>query len=398
MRAAVVEDPEEFAEYRERVSSNEDLNTVLRSDGSDSEMATQVAISAASNVEDSGEYDLLEQLQIANGKWLKQTPKRMAALLKSLKAFWKNSPQEKVLIFTTHASCLRKVQEFLAGKIGDDKIAEFGAHQDAEEREAAATRFRTVDDCWVMVCDALGGEGRNFQFVSMVAHYDLPWSVSAVEQRVGRVDRLGRDGEVLSLVCRPDNESTLAAAWADVLDQVVDVFQRSSSGLEFVAAGIEANALNAGLAQGGDALRATIPALQEQIDRERELLLADEDDGFHSDAESFIQAQACAEALSKQPVPISALCRWLRGMGGRARADDDNPGHFSLRGRGENDSTKGVFDVRKAQRFQDQAFFARGHHLIDALVDDAATANWCGANAWRRRKPRERPRLGRLAQ
>ena len=386
MRAAVVEDPEEFEEYRERVSSNEDLGTVLRSDGSDAEMATQVAISAASNVHDSYEIDLLEALQDCNAKWLKQTPKRLTALLKSLKSFWKSHPQEKVLVFTTHASCLRQVQEFLADKIGDDKIAEFGAHQDAESREAAATRFRTVDDCWVLVCDALGGEGRNFQFVSMVAHYDLPWSVSAVEQRVGRVDRLGRDGEVLSLVCRPDNPSAMASAWADVLDQVVDVFQRSSSGLEFVAAGIEENALNAGLSDGGEALRATIPELQEAIERERELLLADEDDGFHSDATSFISAQKCAYNLNKFPVPISGLCRWLRGMGGRAKNDDDNPGHFSLRGRGENDWTKGVFDVRKAQRFQDQAFFARGHHVIDTLVDDAATASWCGANAWRRKK------------
>ena len=74
MRAAVVEDPDEFEEYRDRVSSNEDLSTVLRSDGSDAEMATQVAISAASNAHDTGEMDLLETLQDCNAKWLKHTP------------------------------------------------------------------------------------------------------------------------------------------------------------------------------------------------------------------------------------------------------------------------------------------------------------------------------------
>ncbi|HEX4914756.1 MAG TPA: C-terminal helicase domain-containing protein, partial [Vicinamibacterales bacterium] len=57
-------------------------------------------------------------------------------------------------------------------------------------------RFQNDDRCAVMVSDPLGGEGRNFQFVSVVTHHDLPWSLAAVEQRIGRVDRLGQKRRV----------------------------------------------------------------------------------------------------------------------------------------------------------------------------------------------------------
>lgn len=385
MRAAVLEDPEEFAEYRLRAHRDEQLSAVLRSDGSDSELATQVAISAASHVEHSEESALLSALQEATGQWAKHLPQRLKALLKSLKAFWKEQPQEKVLVFTTHASSLRHVYDYLAKQVGAAHVADFGAHQEAEEREASATRFRTVDDCWVLVCDALGGEGRNFQFVSMVAHYDLPWSVSAVEQRIGRVDRLGRDGEVLSLVCRSSDAQAIDGAWAEVLDEVIDIFQRSSSGLEFMAAGLETHALHAALAQGGDCLRALMPQLLDQVRHERQLLADEEDDGFSLSAKAFAAAQATADALSQLQPPIPAICRWLRSMGGRARADDDHPGHHHLRGRGAHDYVQGTFSAQRAQRHQEHAFFARGHQLIDEVVDSAANASWCLANAWLRK-------------
>ena len=44
-----------------------------------------------------------------------------------------------------------------------------------------------------MLCDSTGGEGRNFQCADYIVHIDLPWDASAIEQRIGRLDRLERD-------------------------------------------------------------------------------------------------------------------------------------------------------------------------------------------------------------
>ncbi|TVR45026.1 MAG: DEAD/DEAH box helicase [Planctomycetota bacterium] len=391
MRGAVLADPEGYADYALRARADETLALLLRGDGSESEVASQIAISAACVDDAQAEAPHLSALRRATSAWAKHRPQRLLAVEKALHRFWAEHPQEKVLIFTQHALALRAIFDYLLGQLGPQRVADFGAHQDDAAREASAARFRDAEDCWVMVCDALGGEGRNFQFVSMVVHYDLPWSVSAVEQRIGRVDRLGRDGEIQSLVCRPQDPLACDAAWASTLDEVVDIFTRSSSGLEFISAAIESQALEVALAEGGEGLRRLLPTLRERVTAERQLIESDDDDAFSSQGDALAAAQATAEQLHQEQTPVSACCRWQRGMGGQVRTNDDTPGKFSLRERGGDNFIEGVFSLKLAKRRPDLAFFARGHRLIDGLIDDAAAASWCSATAWRRRPSPEAP-------
>ena len=51
--------------------------------------------------------------------------------------------------------------------------------------------FRTKTD--VFVSTDAGGEGLNLQFASVVINYDMPWNPMRIEQRCGRVDRIGAD-------------------------------------------------------------------------------------------------------------------------------------------------------------------------------------------------------------
>ena len=44
----------------------------------------------------------------------------------------------------------------------------------------------------MLLCTEVGGEGRNFQFAHHLVNYDLPWSPATVEQRIGRLDRIGQ--------------------------------------------------------------------------------------------------------------------------------------------------------------------------------------------------------------
>ena len=62
-----------------------------------------------------------------------------------------------------------------------------------EELEDSVYDFQNNEECRVILCDATGGEGRNFQNADWVIHVDLPWTANAIEQRIGRLDRLGRD-------------------------------------------------------------------------------------------------------------------------------------------------------------------------------------------------------------
>ena len=53
-----------------------------------------------------------------------------------------------------------------------------------------------------MICDESGGEGRNFQVADFIVSMDLPWSPALLEQRIGRLDRIGREPgkDVVSIV------------------------------------------------------------------------------------------------------------------------------------------------------------------------------------------------------
>jgi len=82
------------------------------------------------------------------------------------------------------------------------------------------------------------GGGRNFQFAAELIHYDLPWQVSKIEQRIGRLDRLGRKRPVVVsnlIVARGGKEE----AWLNCLSQGLGVFSQSISGLEFALRDVE---------------------------------------------------------------------------------------------------------------------------------------------------------------
>ncbi|MFW5860189.1 MAG: SNF2-related protein [Planctomycetota bacterium] len=381
MRGAVLAEPEEYEEYRLRSDPNATLAQVLRPDLSEAETMAHIAVSAACFI-DPDEAPLLRALRAAADEACRRVPPRTLALARRIVAFWEDSPDEKVLVFTTSSLAVLEIAEVLGKELGRDRIVTFGAHQDAIEREAAARRFRHEDRCAVMVSDPLGGEGRNFQFVSVIAHHDLPWSVAAVEQRIGRVDRLGRDGEVLSWVLEQEGGADPISAWARILDEAVGVFTASSSGLEFVHDAVEVRSLLTALDAGPEALRAQCAALTALVAAERSERDEREDALYHEGEGIYRRAAEDAAAMVAATVPVRAVCRWLRGMGGAARRDEDAGTHH-LRPRGENEWVDGAFDRELALRHEELAFFAPGNELVDGVVADAAAADWCGANAWR---------------
>ncbi len=387
MRAAVTEDPESFAEYRDR-ATDETMAQVLRSDLSEHEVATHVAISAACHCNPKVETAPLAALREAVDAWVKisakRSTRRIAALVQQLEKFWEENPDEKVLVFTAQSLAVEPLALALGKALGEDRIETFGSHQDPAAREESARRFQLEDRCAVLVSDPLGGEGRNFQFVSVVAHHDLPWSLAAVEQRIGRVDRLGRDGDIPSWVLTCDDPNAVDAAWAALLDQAVGVFTALTSGLEFIADRIEVDALNAALIGGGSAVRATISDATTLVQQERATQNNADDEAFATDAEAYALAGEASAAVAAAEVPSGAVARWLRGMGGSARREEEHPRPWSLRSRLGDEPDQGVFVRDHALAHPHLSFFGIGHRLIDRLIADAGAAQWCRANAWRR--------------
>ncbi len=100
-----------------------------------------------------------------------------------------------------------------------------------DERLLRIERFRDDRDIHVLLSSEVGSEGLDFQFCNVVVNWDLPWNPMVVEQRIGRVDRLGQKAEkilIFSFSC----PGTIEDLMLDRLYQRIGVFERTIGVLE----------------------------------------------------------------------------------------------------------------------------------------------------------------------
>lgn len=127
--------------------------------------------------------------------------------------------KEKVLVFSRFIATLEEI----ARRMSDSGIgfSMFQGNMSATDKDLAVRRFR--DGANVMLCSEIGGEGRNLQFCSTMVNYDLPWNPMKIEQRIGRIHRIGQT--------RPVHVYNLCAAGTaehhilDVLDRRINMFE-----------------------------------------------------------------------------------------------------------------------------------------------------------------------------
>lgn len=97
-------------------------------------------------------------------------------------------PELKVLVFTEFVPTQKMLSDFLAER-GLSVVCLNGS-MGMEEREQAQRTF--AENARILVSTDAGGEGLNLQFCHVVINYDIPWNPMRLEQRIGRVDRIGQ--------------------------------------------------------------------------------------------------------------------------------------------------------------------------------------------------------------
>jgi SNF2 family DNA or RNA helicase len=117
---------------------------------------------------------------------------KLEGLLKIVDEVVKKSKNEKILIYTKHPATLKYISEALKNK--KLRVVEFQGGLTAEEKLRRIKEFEK--DMQIMVSTDAGAEGLNFQFCSVIINYDLPWNPMAVEQRIGRLDRIGQTKDI----------------------------------------------------------------------------------------------------------------------------------------------------------------------------------------------------------
>jgi len=147
---------------------------------------------------------------------------------------------QKILVFAEARETIEYLRAQLARpagrKPGVEALAYIGDLSPAD-RDKLVARFRDPEGPRILLSTELGGEGRNFQHCNVLVNYDLAWSPSAIEQRIGRIDRIGQAREVRIFAFHP--EGSLAARVLDLLDAAVGVFRETVGGLDTMLERVE---------------------------------------------------------------------------------------------------------------------------------------------------------------
>ena len=120
-------------------------------------------------------------------KGLKKDSK-IEKLVEVVKEIVERDPSDKMLIYTKHPATLKYIVEKLSPF--NFNIVTFDAGLSREEKTEVIREFKT--NAKIMICTETASEGLNFQFCNNLINYDLPWNPMAVEQRIGRLDRIGQ--------------------------------------------------------------------------------------------------------------------------------------------------------------------------------------------------------------
>ena len=161
---------------------------------------------------------------------LREPDSKLEALLRILRS------QSKVVVFSYFKRSLRYLERALAkANIGCTRIdgdVPTNPHDPvADERSLRITRFRDDPEVRVLLSSEVGSEGLDFQFCHVLVNWDLPWNPMVVEQRIGRLDRLGQKSEkilIFSFSC-PD---TIEDVILQRLYSRIGVFERTIGVLE----------------------------------------------------------------------------------------------------------------------------------------------------------------------
>ena len=258
--------------------------------------------SQASAVEEQGEIDgLLEQISVL------PPDSKLAQLTETLNELTRDG-YAQVMVFTQYTDTM----DFLRGALRaqgyrllcfSGRGGESPVGTDDEwrviDREQVKRRFRD-GDADVLLCTDAAAEGLNFQFCGALVNYDMPWNPMRVEQRIGRIDRVGQRHATIRVVNLHYEGTVETAVYAALRDRI-GLFEQVVGRLQPILARLPREIADAVLAGRGS------PHTSSIADRIRRQVSEEEQGGF--DIDVALDADPAMPVRAPAPVTLDDLDR-----------------------------------------------------------------------------------------
>ena len=315
-------------------------------------------------------------------------------LMEQLTGLFADHPDEKVLVFTQFRETQHYLEDLISAKGWEANL--FHGQMKADEKDRAVARFRDNSGPQVLISTEAGGEGRNLQFCHLLVNYDLPWNPMKVEQRIGRVDRIGQEHTVNIYNLWVKN--TIEERILDVLENRIRVFQETVGGLDPILGEAESEIraiMRSPVEDKKSAIEEFGIKVESQISVARQ---AGEQLGdFIMDTKSY--SKEIAEQIIGQPSPIDNddmekfIGQLLADVGTYIMQTD---GLYRLTFRGDFAEThksqlflggmekQAVFRPDRQTDSEDVNFMAFGNPIVDAIVEQVLAEGYEGTTGTRR--------------
>ena len=127
---------------------------------------------------------------------LEKIDSKLIRLMEVLTDYFENHPSEKVILFTS----FRATAQYLSERLNGAHIRSLLLWGNMREsKQDLINEFRERPELRVLVATEVAAEGVDLQFCRLLINYDLPWNPMRVEQRIGRIDRLGQKAQVINI-------------------------------------------------------------------------------------------------------------------------------------------------------------------------------------------------------
>ncbi len=316
-------------------------------------------------------------------------------LRKALAALEDAEPGRKLILFSYFKGTLY----YLSRRLKDAGFANeviTGDYPD-EERQESINRFRDNPATQLLLSSEVGSEGLDFQFCHMVVNYDLPWNPMVVEQRIGRLDRIGQKSPKI-VIFNFSVPGTIEDRIFTRLYQRIRIFEESIGDLEPIL-GEEIRNLTRDLLRSEltpEQQEARIQQTADVLERGRQEISSLERDStrfighdeFFSDEidrvlkrRRYVSGDELHTLIAHFFEKHYPLCSLVPDGNGYEltvtpelerfvveHVDDNDPQLFAFRRRCGNGAFRVTFDSERAERERELDFITSHHPLVRAIV------------------------------
>jgi len=301
------------AELREQLANVKD-SKVITFDNDEEEL--EIAIEATEQITEDTRLDMAASV-----------------VLSATNVIRKFSKSPKIVVFGSSTKFVNEVADKLYSQRLDG-IFRIDQHSDEDQVLDALNGFGSSEDDAILLCDRRGEEGLNLQFAHGIVHLDLPLAPERIEQRIGRLDRVGRNElsqnspiyfqEIYHWVLSPYSEGKNPwMAWHDLLRNGFKVFEQSISEVEFLLDDLRSKVKLALYRRGSEGLDELISEVVQSIMEEQQRL----DEQYALDSRSIIAGDAEDAFLAIQrtdtPLHFKPLNHWFTEVLQFGRFSDD---------------------------------------------------------------------------